>query len=315
MLSRDADSMYWMSRYVERAEHVARMLLVNSNLLMDVGDLAPQLQQRQWKSVLDVMRCGDTLPGGREPLAGRIQQYMTFSLENTNSLLSCLTRARENARAIRESISAEMWECINALYWSISGEEAGARFEESHDDFYRSIMSGSMLFQGLTDQTMAHDQRWLFTQAAKYFERVDVTSRIIETKFSILKSERLESPIRNIHWMAVLRSVCSIESYRRQHSGDMEPLGIATFVTLQRDFPRSIRFGVEKVHEAVAAIRTGTSSRSVDPAERIMGRLAAQLEYAEAGELLAEGVPQYLQRIQYAITDAATAFHKTYFLH
>src|SRR3954464_2612363 len=85
MLSRDADSMYWMSRYVERAEHVARMLLVNSNLLMDVGDLAPQLQQRQWKRVREVMRGGDTLPGGREPLAARIQQYMTFSLENTNS--------------------------------------------------------------------------------------------------------------------------------------------------------------------------------------------------------------------------------------
>src|SRR3954465_6506870 len=89
MLARDADSMYWMSRYVERAEHVARMLLVNSNLLMDVGDLAPQLQQRQWKSVMAVRRCAAALPSGREPLAGRIQQYMTFSLENTNSLLSC----------------------------------------------------------------------------------------------------------------------------------------------------------------------------------------------------------------------------------
>src|SRR5438874_12206968 len=141
MLSRDADSMYWLARYVERSEHVARMLLVNSNLLMDVGDLAPQLQQRQWKSVLDVMRSGDNLPTGRELLAVRIQQFMTFSRDNHNSLISCLTRARENARAIRESISAEMWECINGIYWSISAEDAPARFEESHDDFYRSIMS------------------------------------------------------------------------------------------------------------------------------------------------------------------------------
>src|SRR4051794_14210789 len=106
MLSRDADSMYWLARYVERSEHVARMLLVNSNLLMDVGDLAPQLQQRQWKSVLEVMRSGDVLPQGRDPLAARIQQFMTFNAENHNSLLNCLTRARENARAIRESISA-----------------------------------------------------------------------------------------------------------------------------------------------------------------------------------------------------------------
>src|SRR5438552_4853923 len=115
MLSRDADSMYWMARYVERAEHVARMLLINSNLLMDVGDLAPQVQQRQWKSVLDVMRAGD-VPPGRDTIAARIQQYMTFTSENPSSLLSCLTRARENARAIRESISAEMWESLNSLY-------------------------------------------------------------------------------------------------------------------------------------------------------------------------------------------------------
>src|SRR3954447_4420421 len=102
MLSRDADSMYWMARYIERAEHVARMLLINSNLLMDVGDLAPHVQQRQWKSVLEVMRIFD-MPGGRDTIAMRTQQFMTFSRENTGSLLNCLTRARENARAIRES--------------------------------------------------------------------------------------------------------------------------------------------------------------------------------------------------------------------
>src|ERR1700749_1033454 len=95
MLSRDADSMYWMSRYVERAEHVARILLINSNLLMDVGDLAPNLQQRQWRSILEIMRL-DELPPSRDLLAKRIEQYMTFNVENPSSLLNCLTRAREN---------------------------------------------------------------------------------------------------------------------------------------------------------------------------------------------------------------------------
>src|SRR6476469_7509234 len=114
MLSRDADSMYWMSRYVERAEHVARLLLINSNLLMDVGDLAPALQQRQWRSILEIMRL-DELPPSREPLARRIQHFMTFNPDNPSSLMSCLSRARENARAIRETISAEMWECLNTL--------------------------------------------------------------------------------------------------------------------------------------------------------------------------------------------------------
>src|SRR3954464_13171166 len=102
MLSRGADSMYWLARYVERAEHVARILLVNSNLLMDVGDLAPTLQQRQWRSILEIMRL-DELPPSREALARRIQQFMTFNPDNPSSLLNCLSRARENARAIRES--------------------------------------------------------------------------------------------------------------------------------------------------------------------------------------------------------------------
>jgi uncharacterized alpha-E superfamily protein len=314
MLSRDADSMYWMARYVERAEHVARMLLINSNLLMDVGDLAPHLQQRQWKSVLEVMRLGE-LPAGRDTIAARIQQYMTFNRDNPSSLLNCLTRARENARAIRESISAEMWESLNSLYWSISGEDAPARFDESHEDFYRSIMTSSMLFQGLTDQTLAHDQRWLFAQLAKYFERIDVTARILETRFTILKSADLEPTIRNIHWMSVLRSCCSIEAYRRNYTGDMDPHRIASFLILQRNFPRSIRFCVEMAHEAVAAMRSGIASRSIDPAQRILGRLTAQLEYAEMNEILSEGIQPYLQRIQNAIADAAMAVHKTYFLH
>ena len=314
MLSRDADSMYWMARYVERAEHVARILLVNSNLLMDVGDLAPAFQQKQWHSILEIMRL-DELPAGRDSLAKRIQQYMTFHAENPNSLLTCLSRARENARAIRESISAEMWECLNTLYWSIRGDDAQHRFDESTEDFYRAIMNGSMLFQGLTDETLGHDQRWSFAQLAKYLERIDVTARIMETKFGILKSAELEATIRNIHWMAVLRSCCSIEAFRRNYVGDMDPLRVASFLILQRTFPRSIRYSVDHAYAAISEIRSGTNAKGVDPAERILGRLVAQLEYAEISEVIASGVPNYLQQIQNSIAEAAIAVQKTYFLH
>src|SRR5204862_4210467 len=140
-------------------------------------------------------------------------------------------------------------------------------FEEASEDFYRAIMNGSMLFQGLTDQTLVHDQRWYFAQIAKYLERTDVTARIIETKFGILKSAELEAPIRNIHWMAVLRSCCSIEAYRRNYVGDMEPLRVASFLILQRSFPRSIRYCVEHAYLAISEIRSGTNAKGVDPAE------------------------------------------------
>ena len=320
MLSRDADSMYWLARYVERAEHVSRLLLINSNLLMDVGDLAPNLQQRHWEGVLMVMRLfSDDLPAttAHLPIEQRIRQFMTFEPGNPSSLLSCVTRARENARAIRENISAEMWECVNTMYWSIRGDDAAARFEDSPDDFYRMVMNASMLFQGLTDQTLDHDQRWLFTQLGKYLERIDVSCGIVDTKYGILQAseQRLEGALRNIHWMAVLRCCCSLEAYRRQHVGDMEPLRVASFLILERHYPRSIRYAVAMAHEAIGKIRAEVNVLAIDPAERILGRLDAQLEYAEIGEILSEGLSPYLQKIRHQVMETAAAVQKSYFLH
>jgi uncharacterized alpha-E superfamily protein len=315
MLARDADAMYWMARYVERSEHVARLLLVNSNLLIDVGDLAPALQARQWQSLLTILRSAE-LPDGPD-LAQRVGQYLTFNPENPNSILNCLTRARENARGIRENISTEMWENLNALYWSLRSEDTPNRFDESPDELFRSVMAGSMLFQGLTDQTLAHDQRWQFTQLAKYLERTDVTCRVIQTKYDILKSNEqiFDSTLRNLHWMAVLRSCCSIEAYRRNYLGDMDPMRVAGFLILERNFPRSIRFSVSGALAAISAIRAGSRGNAIDPTERILGRLDAQLEYAELSEILSEGIPSYLQRIQTTVHEAAVAVQQSYFMH
>ena len=316
MLARDADSMYWMSRYVERAEHIARLLLVNSNLLMDVGELAPTLEQKQWQSVLLICRLDPELPGGDGPLAGRVGKFMTFDPDNPNSIVNCVTRARENARAIRDNISAEMWECINTLYWSLRSDDARARLEDAPEEFYRSVIMGSMLFQGLCDQTLAHDQGWQFAQLAKSLERADVTCRVIETKFNILRSadNLLAGALKNIHWMAVLRSCCSIEFYRRQHVGDMDPIRVASFLILEPSFPRSIRFSIERARQAMQAIRSEVTPFAIDPAERVLGRLAADLEYAEASEIMAEGLPNYLLRIQNDLAEAAMALQKNYFM-
>ena len=329
MLSRDADSVYWMSRYIERAEHVSRILLINTNLLMDVGELAPDLQERQWQSVITIMRspplperaANSAAPTDQTPLAAdastayRVAHHMAFNAENPNSLFSCLSRARENARGIRETISHEMWECMNTLYWAL--RDAPARFDESPEDFYRQVMTGSMLFQGLADQTLQHDQRWHFTQLGKFLERIDVTARVLGTRFALLKGAeaKIEAPIRNIHWMAVLRSCCSIEAYRRMHIGDMDPVRVASFLLLEENFPRSVRFCVTQAHSAAAAIRAEVNPRGIDPAERALGRLKIQLEYAEAGEIVRPGVAQYCDRIQNDVAEAALAIQKTYFLH
>ena len=177
-----------------------------------------------------------------------------------------------------------MWENLNTLYWSLRSDDAPARFEESPDDLFRSVMVGSMLFQGLTDQTLAHDQRWLFTQLAKYLERTDVTCRMIQTKYDILKSNEqlFDSTLRNLHWMAVLRSCCSIEAYRQNYLGDMDPARGGVFDS-GAEFPAQHPiqyFGVPWRPSARSA--WGSRGNAIDPAERILGRLDAQLEYAAA---------------------------------
>lgn len=315
MLARDADSVYWMSRYVERAEHVARILLVSSNLLTDIGHLDEDLVEQQWQSILTILQVPGDVPGDG-PMRGRVAQFMTFDEENPSSLITCVSRARENARTIRETISQEMWECLNVLYWSLRADDAHHRFEESPDDFFQAVMKGSMLFQGITDQTLTHDQRWMFTQVGKFLERASVTARVIATKYDILcAAEPLETPIRNIHWMAALRTCASIEAYRRHYIGDMDPTRVAAFMILEGNFPRSIRFCVSHAHEMIARVRSETNPRSIETAERVLGQLKTQLDYAQVEEIVAVGIPGYLQKIQDAVAEAARAVQSGYFLH
>jgi uncharacterized alpha-E superfamily protein len=316
VLARDADSTYWMARYVERAEHIARLLLVNGEVLIDVGDLSIALLHRHWQSVLQIMHA-EQLPPGDAPLLQRIASYMTFDESNPNSLISCLTRARENARGIREVISSEMWEHLNTLYWSIRSNETATSFAEAPDLLFDQIISGSMLFQGLTDQTLGHDQRWFFAQLGKYFERISVTCRILRNKHEILREAETEAdtPLWNLHWIAVLRSCGSLETYRRSYVGELDPLHVAQFLILEDDLPRSVRYCVHEAHQAIAAIRALVRPRQLDPTERILGRLDAQLEYAESVELAGDRLPRYLGDILDNIAEAALSIQRSFFMH
>ena len=323
MLARVAESMYWMSRYMERAEHVARIVWVNYNMLMDLGELAQAMQEKQWQGVMRILRLENTVEGKEilsqvdRNIGQRVSEFMTFDTRNRNSLINCLTKARENARSIRESISAEMWETLNTLYWSLLADDSRQRLEESPQQIFHSVMMGSLLFQGVADQTLPHGQGWQFIQLAKYLERVDMTCRIIETKFDILKSAEssLETPLSNIQWMAVLRSCSSIEAFRRRHVGDLDPQRLAAFLILDKESPRSIRYCVREAQNAVAGIAMAVHPLEIDPAERILGRLNGQLEFAETREFSGVGLKYVLKQILDNTGEAASAIQRSYFLH
>lgn len=321
MLAREADGVYWMSRYVERAEHIARLLRTKMSLLADSGDMDEPMVEKLWLSVPQVFRrpteaFAATGGGGMAALGAQIAAYMTFDQENPNSLVCCLTRARENARGVRETISAEMWEEINAVYWSIRADDARQRFDESPDAFLKNVLSASMLFQGLADQTLRHDQRWHFVQLGKYVERVDYTARVTWNHWDILTGaeDEMDVPVRNIHWMGLVRACCSIEAYKRANLGEVDGLRVASFITLEESFPRSIRYAVRGAYKAISAVADESDSRKADAPQRLLGRLDAQLEYAEVAEMVNDGVPQYLGKIEAAIADVAIALQRGYFL-
>jgi uncharacterized alpha-E superfamily protein len=316
LLSRVAHSLYWMSRYMERAEHVARVLKINANILMDVGDLAPEHVELQWRSVMQITSMNFE-PDGPGTLGERVARSLTFDSLNANSLVSCIGAARENARAIRSEISNEMWEQINQLYWTIRTDESKPRFDEQPEELLNTAMLGSMLFQGVTDQTLDHDQRWMFSMLAKSLERADLTCRILEARYGALEAceDDMEAPLRNIQWMALLRMCCSIETYRRQFSSELDPLRVAGFIILEDGFPRSIRFNVEQALRSISAIRQATSPTAVDPAERVLGRLSADLAYATDNEIATKGVKEYVRGILIDVQRASAMTLQNYFLN
>ncbi|HQY87716.1 MAG TPA: alpha-E domain-containing protein, partial [Tepidisphaeraceae bacterium] len=312
LLARVADSLFWMSRNVERAEHVARGLRITTNIMMDMGDLSADLQAGQWKNLLGLV--GMPMPEGLTSARERVARFMALDPLCPGSLVSCINNARENARAVRSEISAEMWETINTTFWWIRSDEARQRFEEQPEEFYLGIINFSMRFQGQTDQTLPHGQRWMFIQLAKSFERIDMTCRIVQARLDAYEEieDALEASLRTIQWMTTVRMCCAIEAYRRKFSADFNPIKVADFLVLEPTFPRSVRYNVDAALHAITSIRRITSPDTLDPAERVLGRLQAQLEYASAQEIADVGVWDYLENIQNQVMEAGVLVQKTY---
>src|SRR5258706_847866 len=183
MLARVADSIYWMSRYVERAENVARFIEVNLNLMLDL----PVGSAQQWQPL--VATTGDAAAFAKRygtATQRNVIQFLTFDQENVNSIRSCLRAARENARSVREIISSPMWEQVNVFYLMVHDLAATARVREAPYEFFHEIRMASHLFEGLTNATMSHGEGWHFCRMGRLLERADKTSRMVDVKYFLL---------------------------------------------------------------------------------------------------------------------------------
>lgn len=311
MLSRVADSIYWMSRYVERAENVARFVDVNLNLMLD----APGGQAQQWKPLVNTT--GDHEEYARrygEANDASVIRFLTFDHENPNSILSCLLAARENARSIREVISSEMWEHLNGFYLMVKGAAEHAENPENPHAFYTEVKQASHLFSGITDATMTHGEAWQFLQLGRMLERADKTSRILDVKYYILLPSVADvgTPTDDIQWAAVLRSASAFEMYRKRH-GRIWPRGIVAFLLLDPEFPRAIRFCLEKGRDALHAISGTPLGTFKTPAERFLGLLCSDLAYASVEEVLQGGLHEYLDDLQTRMNRVTQDVFETFF--
>jgi uncharacterized alpha-E superfamily protein len=311
MLSRVADSLYWMSRYIERAENVARFIDVNLHMMLDL----PVGATEQWAPL--VITTGDDVPfaeryGGatRE----NVIQFLTFDRDNPNSITSCLRAARENARSVREIISSEMWEQVNTFYLMVNDGGAKERVEETPYEFFSEVKMASHLFEGLTTATMSHGEGWHLCRLGRLLERADKISRILDVKYFILLPavSDIGTPFDDIQWAAVLRSTSAFEMYRKRHH-HLTPDQIVDFLLLDREFPRSIHYCLVKADESLHAISRSPVGTFCNPAEQHLGQLRAELAYARVQDVITAGLHEFLDAFQTKLNSVGDSIFETFF--
>lgn len=311
MLSRVADSIYWMNRYVERAENIARFVDVNLHLLLE----SPAGMAQQWRPL--VLTTGDLEffeEHYGEANADNVIQFLTFDEDYPNSIVSCLRLARENARSVREVISSEMWEQLNQFYLMVREAAPGQPLSALHD-FFTEVKLSSHLFAGVMDATLSHNEGWHFGQIGRLLERADKTARILDVKYFILlpSVQDVGTMMDEVQWIALLKSASAFEMYRKRRKHRITPLGVVEFLILDREFPRAMRFCLLQAERSLHQI-TGTPAGTwSNPAERALGRLRSELDYITAEEVIQTGLHEFLDNLQLQMNEVGEQIFETFF--
>ncbi len=307
MLSRVADSLYWMSRYLERAEHTARLVNVNLNLTLD---RAPADAARHWGRLLASLP--EPPPWQLKATPGAVERA-TVDLANRESIAACVGCARENARQVREEISSEMWEEINRLFLAVQQRQpVESEWTAGTHEFLTATTSGVHQIQGVTDATMTHGEGWHYIELGRYLERASATAALLDVQFREAPPDA-SGPTgvsEYVEWVGLLKSCCAFEAYCRHYTADVRPLRIAEFLVLNPEFPRSIHFAAGRVQSALKGI-AGFTGRVNGRADRVAGRLLASLDYGQIDEIMGE-FPAYLQGIVRQAQLINAAVHQQY---
>jgi uncharacterized alpha-E superfamily protein len=306
LLSRVADTLYWISRYLERAEHTTRLIDVR----LDLGlDRRPDADGWDFGRLYGALRLPHTPDAPAAPAA--LIDALVFDLSNRDSVLACVTAARENARQVREEISSDMWEQVNALFLRLSQARREGTWSARPHYLARLVIDGVHLFEGVTDATMGHGEGWQYLQAGRFLERAGTTAALVDFHFT-------QGPMlaaNHVEWVGLLRSCAALEAYCRCYTADVRPDRIAEFLLLNLEFPRSARFAASRVESALRRISQVTGLGAGGRAERLAGRLHASLDYGQVDEILDDDPHTYLGGIGRYAAEIHTAVYQSYIMY
>jgi len=304
MLSRTADHLFWMARYTERAENTARMLDVNyqTSLLPQSAAVA----QVGWQGMLSISELVPAYTARHGEIeASRVMEFMVRDETNPSSILSCLRAARENARAVRGSLTTEAWETTNQTWLELNRKLRQGEFERDPGQFFEWVKFRSHLSRGVTVGTMLMDEALHFMRLGTFLERADNTARLVDVKFHAVQSDFFGTATEQdqeydfYHWSAILRSVSGFEVYRKVYRDVIKPERVADLLILRADMPRSLHASMNEVVHNLQMVANDQSDETL----RRAGRLRAELQYGSIDEILSTGLHAFLTQFLDRVND------------
>jgi len=314
MLCRVADSLFWTSRYIERAENTVRLLDVTHQTLLESEHSNEEVDFKHWLPTLETL--GDLAPYTelyKKHSSHTVTEFLTFNPKNPSSVFSCISSARENARMIRDQVSTEMWEALNKLYLFIKRVNSQNICSEFDSAFFAQIKDFSHLFRGIIESTFPHDLGYEYVVCGREIERAIKTCQILGTKrYMPSMADSMDDALDAAQYAAILRSSTGFEAFHHEHGSDLDSLPVRQFMLLSRIFPRSALFSIQRLQRAMHSISGCPTNYFSNEAERLTGRLVANLNYAVADDLIGEKGDALIEEIQVDLEKIATAFSLQY---
>ena len=311
MLARVAENMYWMSRYVERAEDMARIVNVNSNLLLDLPrGIAPG-----WRPLVTIIGADDVFADkfGDADDEARVLRFLVVDRDNPQSIANSVARARENARTFRDVIPREAWQEVNALYHYTHDNMQAGLTKRGRFDFLAGIIRRSQTLAGLLSGCMNHDDGYVFVHLGRQLERADMTTRIVDVRSASLVPEDVAElrPFDNIQWMSVLKSLTGYQMYRLEMQTRVRRADVLTFLLQSQNFPRAVLHCLIEIERRLGLlVRNGGNSEAP---LRVVNRLQRALAQAEVAALSGDQLGAFIDELQIGLADVHTAIDEAFF--